>query len=619
MKKFTLFLLSMVGAFALSCAETPAVDPNTNSDENKPTIAIEAGETTDTSITFDIELSNATQAGYVILKSDDIADDSFDAVKVFANGVKLEKAESQSVTLSELEVETAYTIVAFALNGEMKNIDDIVVTAPLEVSTTAVPDAPKPTVEIESLGSTTSSITFKLTPKNNPFECCYKVYRMTPDFKEKDSSDVKDNAKYMTTTAMENPVVIENLLDDQTYVVYALAIAADYQYELSRLEIKTKALDPPTTDIAKQKFEVDTLLVSSIRMFNVKFSNESYKLDMLLQSDYYFKPLIPVGTYIMEKGTAPGEVGYIRDSEVSLVSALTNEEIPLHKGSVEVTLTDGVYSFDGHFITEANELIEYSASSEIVYPLDYRGCSALLYPDTNILEQENGNDFFRLEMHLAEGETIESGTYSIANGKLLPSSCIATRFGGNDRAEVIELKALEVVFSLRDSDDDNELKYTGTATTVEGYEIQIVGDPYVDVTKKPKEELPTLDIKAVEVLSWYFGDYPAGWYSVRYSFDCEVEGFAAFCFEVDAGLFADAAVMLKDGTYGYNESAGPMLEIFFKRDGGSLLYFQDEGGVTIKKLENGEYEMSIELYEMGEERAFTATFKGEINFGQWVG
>ncbi len=620
MRNFRFFLLSLMGLFALSCNESPTPEPTTDPDAKKlPTIVVNEVATTTSSLTFNIEMSDATQAGYMVLKSDEVQSDSFEAVKVYANATKLETAETQDVTVAELDEDTDYTIVAYAVNGEMENISDIVISNRLKLSTGDAASAPAPTVEIESMGSTTSSISFKLTPKNNPYECCYKVYRMTDDFEEKDSSDVKDNATYITTNGMENTIVIENLLDDETYVVYAVAIAADSHYELSRLEIKTLALDPPSTNIEKQRFMVDTLIVNTIRMYNVKFINENYKLDMILQSDFYFKPLIPVGNYIMEKGTAPGEPGYIRDSDISLYDIKANKEIPLHKGALELTLENGVYSFDGHFITEANELIEYEASSEIVYPLNYNGGSALIYPDTNILEQENGNDYFRLEMHLADGVAVESGTYSIANGKLLSDSRIAVRFGGKDTGEIIELEQLEVEFSLRDSDDDNEYKYSGTATTKEGYKIAIVGDPYVDVTDAPKPELDTIEILDVEMISWYFGDYPSGWYSTRYTVDCVVDGFLSFCFEIDAGLFADADEMIDEGFYGYNEEAGPMLEIFFKKEGGSVMYFQDKGGVTIKKLENGEYEMTLELYEMGDERAFTAKYTGEIGLEYWAG
>ncbi len=622
MKKTNLLLVLLIALFSFSCNENNVPEPDPNENINpKPKVAIKAVSSADDSIVFNIELSDATEAGYLVLNSSELKSNSFEPVTVYANATKLENPQSQDITVSKLDSEQSYSVIAYALNGDMETFSDIVLSDSLVMKTSAVPSGPVPSVTIEAKESTTSSISFKLTPQYNPYECCYKVFRKTADFKDKSVGDVIDNATYVTANTMENVITIDELIDDQTYVVYAVAVSTSaesgYHFELSSLEIATLPLDAPTTDIAKQTFEVDSLLIGSVRMYTLMMSNENYNLEMMLQSDYYFEPLIPVGTYILEQGVAPGEPGYIRDLDISLVDRKTYEEIPLHKGAVEVTFDNGTYSFDGHFITEANELIEYEATSDMAYPLDFNGCSALLYPDTNIMEQENGNDYFRLDLYLADGVTIESGTYSIANGKLKSDTKIVTQFAGKDTGE-IELSEIEVVFSPRDENLPNsfQFKYTGTAVTADGYKINIVGEPYVDITEKPKPPLETIVWTSCGIDSWYFGDYPSGWYSNRFCFYFEAEGYNKMSFEIDK--MGGSVNEVPEGFYGYNESAGPMLEIFFKKDGGTVLYFQDEGGVTITKHGENDYELYLELYEMGEERPYTATYRGAIDVEYWA-
>lgn len=111
MKKFALLLLAalcFVGCENLFQSE----------EGTQPTIALEKGYVTATSVTFTVTTTNATEACYMILGDEEVAP-SLDTILESGTAVAL-KGGAAEVTVTGLTAETDYKVVAAAKNGANK-------------------------------------------------------------------------------------------------------------------------------------------------------------------------------------------------------------------------------------------------------------------------------------------------------------------------------------------------------------------------------------------------------------------------------------------------------------------------------------------------------------------
>ena len=100
-------LLALPMAF-VACEKTPAVDEVKN-----PTVAITAGEATETTIAFTITSTEADEVKYIVVES---TEGTPTATEVLANGIVAEANTEAGCYVEELKDNTEYTIVAAAKN-----------------------------------------------------------------------------------------------------------------------------------------------------------------------------------------------------------------------------------------------------------------------------------------------------------------------------------------------------------------------------------------------------------------------------------------------------------------------------------------------------------------------
>lgn len=92
-----------------------ACEPNNPVDEVKdPTVAVTAGEATESTIAFTVVSTDAEKVAYLVVEGTEAPT----ASEVLANGTAVEANKSVELTASELKAETEYTIVAAAQNSK---------------------------------------------------------------------------------------------------------------------------------------------------------------------------------------------------------------------------------------------------------------------------------------------------------------------------------------------------------------------------------------------------------------------------------------------------------------------------------------------------------------------
>lgn len=99
-----------------------------------PSVELAAGVATPNSLSFTLSPTNAGKVAYVCLPADAVVPD---AAKILAEGMEAAADKAGDYTVSGLEAETDYVIVAVAKSA---NSDETVVSEPLSMTTEAVPE-----------------------------------------------------------------------------------------------------------------------------------------------------------------------------------------------------------------------------------------------------------------------------------------------------------------------------------------------------------------------------------------------------------------------------------------------------------------------------------------------
>ncbi len=218
MKKTTYLLL-----LTLVVALTGCKDDN---EIVNPTIAIEAAEVTATSLSFTLTPTNASSCAYFYVEGNTAVPQ---AKEILENGFVVDAKTASKQTLSELKPDTEYTIVAAVGNGSVAKA-----SAPLKMRTAQLA---APTVTLEAVSTTHSSITFSIQPVNAT-ACAYLLVK---NDKVPTAEDVLEDGE--SVSAGENSEqTIHNLEAGITYTVYA-AVSNGAEAVLSEALTMTTDLD----------------------------------------------------------------------------------------------------------------------------------------------------------------------------------------------------------------------------------------------------------------------------------------------------------------------------------------------------------------------------------------
>ncbi len=202
-----------------------------NSDEEiaRPSVSLLAGNSTETSISFSMTTSEATEASYLVVEKNNEASAAPSPEEILSKGVQADVTTSKSYTENSLTPGTQYTVYAVARNaGGMSDI------ASVEMTTIAV----IPTVQLSKDEVTASSIKFILVPS----KAVRVAYLCAPASEEAPTAEAILEQGTEANAGETGSYQLDGLLPATSYTVYA---AAQGEYALSEVaSLSVSTLEP---------------------------------------------------------------------------------------------------------------------------------------------------------------------------------------------------------------------------------------------------------------------------------------------------------------------------------------------------------------------------------------
>lgn len=338
--KFILLLLSISILSLVSCEKEENQKPNQN---ETPTISLESKGSTTTSITFDIVAANGENCAYMILAGSQIPS----AEDILNNGVTVSATETSTHTISDLQQDTYYSVIAAIYGNEQFATSDII---SIKTQKEDTPENPSeaPTIEIEPVFATNSKITFTITTTNAE-KCAYVLFNgSAPDAQSIISSGIE------VTTNTSAPVTIENLQSNTTYTVIAAAFGNEQYVTSEILSMQTEEDTPIDEDAIVFEETIDGRW----------YSGNNYYVGLrgiggqVLYLDIYSSTsatqngtILPLGNYYLDE-SGNGSLGY---NDCTFLDSGSSTTVKFKSANLNVSTSGTKYRFDIEWVVEGTE------------------------------------------------------------------------------------------------------------------------------------------------------------------------------------------------------------------------------------------------------------------------
>lgn len=237
---------------------------------------------TDSSLSFELAPSDASDAVYLVVKDGDPLPDTD---HLFASGRKADSHNKKTYTESGLASGTKYHVLAAAANDGGRSE-----VARVEMTTSQTP-APRPAVTLAAGEATVSSLRFTLTPADadKAAYACFPKGAPEPEAGELLRSGTQADATSAKT------YLVEGLKPNTTYIITAAASSGETLSERVRIEMNTLGNNP--------SLEMRLIETAST---SVRFSITPQRADRIAYTYYEKGETAPTAEQVLETGT-PGD------------------------------------------------------------------------------------------------------------------------------------------------------------------------------------------------------------------------------------------------------------------------------------------------------------------------
>lgn len=312
--------LIFVAVAALGLQMTSCDEPEPTP-QPKPTVAIEAGEATDTTLSFTITSENADKVKYLC------ATEQCTATHIFNNGIEA-PGGTANITANGLTPDTAYTIYAIAISGEVLSEP-----ATAQMKTLA---SPEPSVSLQAGEATSTTLSFTVTSSNAQEvryvaidELTLPTVDVTADYILKSDYTAEPNTSSLVT--------VEYLIPNTKYYIYAIATLGTRNHISAPLEMTTLEPTYTSTELPTPDFCTANLSIgSNADKYEFALSDEAGRLYLTfsLYTEVGTNGAIPTATYPLGSND-PGEIAL---GSVTLVA--DDVTFAVVSGSLDVELYD---------------------------------------------------------------------------------------------------------------------------------------------------------------------------------------------------------------------------------------------------------------------------------------
>lgn len=352
-------ILSLVAIVAMGANLSSCKEPEP--EVLHPTVTLEVGEATETTISFTIDSQNADRVRYIC------DTEEYTATGVFNNGIDVECGIVE-ITVFKLTPDTTYNIYAVAAKGEEFSELAAVQKKTLapepepEPEPKPEPEPTKPTVSVEAGEATETSLTFTITSTNADEvhyvavdEYSLPYVTIDADFILQTENIVEPNTAAVVTMDYRVPAT--------KYYVYAAAMKGSEKVlsecvEMYTLEPTYTSSQLPTPDYCNVTFSALTTRDS----YSFAISDEAGML--YLTFELFTEPgtngAIPTASYAI----GDGDAGEIDLATITLVA--NGATLVVSHGSLDVELYgEGKVRLNGDFTLVDNNTVTLSYDGDI--------------------------------------------------------------------------------------------------------------------------------------------------------------------------------------------------------------------------------------------------------------
>ena len=590
-----------------------------NEEGTQPTIALEKGYVTATSVTFKVTTTNATEACYMILGDEEVAP-SLDTILESGTAVAL-KGGAAEVTATGLTAETDYKVVAAA-----KNVTKVAGSNTLYVKTTAQAEV---TLDVELVQVAHTSINFRYTAENAE-RVTYLVQNASKEIPEvsevlRKGDDLDPNSKEAVEVTDLDPVKD-----------YVLLVAAEGANKTVLWEIPFTTKDDPSNVVEHNYTRVRGSKYGSnyYLMFSYEDANEADNFaynDKTLCLDFYGDPdkdYLPAGTYEVKESTEWPCLNSMRYSTYGY-----DNGVQLKSGAAVVTIDPETkaYTFEiDIYLKDGRHMVAHYTGDVDNMPVVDKVTIATTCTNASATTNDGGKNW-ALTLADAEGNTavffvanaydakyLAKNTYTInTSDEELSASSLAAEAGQFDSATsyfVVAGDATQYKFAkgtLNVDIDWTNQKYMMTfyGKLENGYEIELQFNDAVDgISLKQSSEIVSVMLDVATARSF---EDNTNWYM---TFTQSVEGVEKYRLILDA--FCPAMPYLPAGTY---STAGANEGRRLNADGTSLYVYGEGQYSPVEASANVTIDMSAKTYtfnisfKIEDGRTFAFAYVGKVD------
>ncbi len=550
------FLVALPMLF-VACEENDKVDEVKN-----PTIELTAGEATESSLSFTINTTEATDVAWLAIEASEA---TATASEVLANGTKVEANKSVECTATDLEENTEYTIVAAVKNSKAVEKKEIKMT-----TKTSDPEATQ--------FKRTSEAEVEFTADGGKGEIEYEIVNPIEGTEVEAAADVV----WITVTAGEKiSYIVEGNTSEEAREGKITATYGDLSFEV-KVKQAGKQNDQPVDE------EVNfTASVYEVQYYGTEYSAAYnymvYLSDTGLNENGHYKQngtyymldiyaadsaennsyTLPNGKYNASETPNAGTFGigdygacikivdgvptYLlyKQGTVTVTDGKIEAKIMMEDGTVHNVLYEGNLRFDGNEEPDPNEPLEATHTAD-----KWLWGGASNYGNKYQVVGEG----FSVDVHFPAQFAQE---YSLAAGDYTWTS--TTMFGYNDFENEFTTRS----FTVNGTSVAVDSGSAKVAVEGEEYAIQLVldgrdGVKYVieyNGKLNEKEDVGGSDIVITSLAEGVFNS-SYGWYTFKGSndtvtFDLIVNDYQSTATSIDAGNFSYAPMKSFSGSEGY--------------------------------------------------------------------
>lgn len=328
--------------------ETPGT-PTTPAE--KATVKLTVNEFDDTSVSFTVQATNATEVFYYIFKNPVKGElPKIDGEEIVKQGTKIEDLDKE-IIVTELENLTEYAIVAAAKNTE--NVISVL-EKPEVFSTLQKIDV---SIILSNVSATHEQILFSI----QPIDAVQANYKIVKKGTKLTADEVLETGNKLFNVKVTSNLRPKGFDADTEYIIYAAGLSATGAKVLKYAEVRTAALPEKPSEDGIMNFttlsfqsEKDPVTQGKISFYTLSLSNADWEAKFEIANVSSILDVIPEGKYTLPAYKDPGKPTVERiGSDFYIKNKKTGETIKdIDYGDMVITKKDSEYTIDINMVKQ---------------------------------------------------------------------------------------------------------------------------------------------------------------------------------------------------------------------------------------------------------------------------